>query len=294
MPMQKVYYFPRLLIFFVTTTLLMNCSTRPANDPDEEAWIQLFNGQNLDHWAIKIRGQALGVNYKNTFLVEDSLLRVRYHEYDSFQDDFGHLFHDQEFSHYKLRVTYRFVDDQVTGGPGWAFRNNGLMLHAQSAESMGLNQDFPISLEMQLLGGDGTTPRATANLCTPGTNVEIADTLFTPHCINSSSETFHGDQWVTVEALVLGDSIIQHLVNGQPVITYTKPVIGGGNVSGLIPEKAALDGPLLKGHIAIQAESHPTDFKKIEVLDLCGCMDKKARNYKSYYIKPDNERCQYK
>lgn len=288
-----MYYFPRLLLIVITTTLLMNCSTRPATNPDEEEWIQLFNGQNLDHWSIKIRGQQLGKNYKNTFLVEDSLLKVRYNEYDSFQNEFGHLFHDREFSHYRLRVTYRFVGDQVAGGPGWAFRNNGLMLHAQSAESMGLDQDFPLSLEMQLLGGNGTTPRATANLCTPGTHVNMADTLFTPHCISSSSETFHGDQWVEVEALVLGDSILQHIVGGQPVLTYTRPVIGGGNVSGLTPEKTTLNGPVSKGHIAIQAESHPTDFKKIEVLNLCGCMDKKATNYKSYYLKADNEQCRY-
>ena len=288
-----MYYLFRALIFLIVVIPLTNCSPRPAANPDKEEWIQLFNGQNLDHWFIKIRGQELGVNYKNTFFVEDSLLKVRYHEYDSFRNEFGHLFHDKEFSHYRLRVTYRFVENQVTGGPGWAFRNNGVMLHSQSAESMGLNQDFPISLEMQLLGGNGTADRSTANLCTPGTNVRFADTLFTPHCINSSSETFHGDQWVEAEALVLGDSVLQHIIAGKTVLSYTKPEIGGGNVSGLKPEKATLDGPLSKGHIAIQAESHPTDFKKIEILNLCGCMDKKATNYKSYYVKADNSQCLY-
>ena len=288
-----MHYFSRLSFFFLGVCLLTNCSTRPATNPDKEEWVQLFNGRDLDDWSIKIRGQALDVNYKNTFLVEDSLLKVRYNEYDSFQSEFGHLFHDKEFSHYRLKVTYRFVGEQVPGGPGWAFRNNGLMLHSQSAQSMGLNQDFPISLEMQLLGGNGTTPRSTANLCTPGTNVMLADTLFTPHCINSNSSTFHGDQWVEVEALVLGDSLLQHIVDGQPVLTYTRPVVGGGNVSSLTPEQAALSGPLAKGHIAIQAESHPTDFKKIEILNLCGCMDKKATNYKSYYLIPDNRLCRY-
>lgn len=288
-----MHYFPKLIVFIILGTLMLNCSTSPDTNPDEEEWVQLFNGRDLNRWSIKIRGQALGVNYKNTFSVADSLLKVRYNEYDSFRNEFGHLFYEKEYSHYRLKATYRFVGDQVPAGPGWAFRNNGFMLHSQSAESMGLEQDFPISLEMQLLGGNGTDARSTANLCTPGTNVMFADTLFTPHCIGSTSETFHGDQWVEVEALVLGDSIIQHIVGGRPVLTYNRPVIGGGNVSGLIPEKAALSGPLTKGHIAIQAESHPIDFKKIEILDLCGCMDKKATNYKSYYLKPDNSRCLY-
>ena len=273
--------------------LLISCSTRQNANPDKEEWIQLFNGGDIDEWSIKFRGHELGVNYKNTFKIEDSLLKVRYHEYDSFRGEFGHLFYNQEFSHYRLKTTYRFVEDQVPGGPGWAIRNNGLMLHSQSPESMGLDQDFPISLEMQLLGGNGADPRSTANLCTPGTNVMFADTLFTPHCINSSSGTFHGDQWVEVEVLVLGDSVLQHIVDGQPVLTYTKPVVGGGNVSGLTPEKTTLTGPLTKGYIAIQAETAPIDFKKIEVLNLCGCMDKKASNYKSYYLKPDNTQCQY-
>ena len=284
----------QIIILFLSCVLFLNCSGPQNANPHDEEWIQLFNGQDIDKWSVKFNGYELGVNHKNTFKVEDSLLKVRYHEYDSFVNgEFGHLFYNQEFSYYRLKATYRFVEDQVPGGPGWAFRNNGFMLHSQSPESMGLNQDFPISLEMQLLGGNGDTSRPTANLCTPGTNVHFADTLFTPHCISSTSETFHGDQWVEVEVLVLGDSILQHIVGGQPVLTYTKPVIGGGNVSGLIPEKASLSGPLGKGYIAIQAETHPIDFKKIEVLNLCGCTDEKAKNHKSYYVKSDNTQCIY-
>ena len=36
---------------------------------------------------------------------------------------------------------------------------------------MGLNQDFPISLEVQLLGGSPAPDRTTANVCTPGTEI---------------------------------------------------------------------------------------------------------------------------
>jgi hypothetical protein len=117
--------------------------------------------------------------------------------------------------------------------------------------------------------------------------------LFTPHCVNSTSKTYHGDQWVRVEVLVLGDSLIRHIVDGETVIEYTQPQIGGGNVSGYEGSEMH-DGTLLtSGYIALQAESHPTQFRKIELLNLEGCTDLKARNYKSYFVKTNNSLCRY-
>jgi hypothetical protein len=118
--------------------------------------------------------------------------------------------------------------------------------------------------------------------------------LFTPHCINSKSETYHGDQWVKAEVLVLGDSVVVHYTNGNEVLSYQKPQVGGGAVSGqeIIFGK---DGDLLKGGtISLQSESHPVEFKKIEILNLEGCMDPKAINYKSYYVHSKPEDCRYK
>ena len=87
-----------------------------------------------------------------------------------------------------IAAEYRFVGEQVQGGPAWAMRNNGLMLHAPDPKTMLKDQDFPISIEVQLLGGLGDgKPRTTANLCTPGTNVVMSGKLVTAHCINSTS-----------------------------------------------------------------------------------------------------------
>jgi hypothetical protein len=138
-------------------------SEKSAQTETEENWIQLWNGKDLNDWQIKFRGYELGYNLNNTFRVEDGLLRVRYDDWEGWDNQFGHIFYNGEFSHYRLRVEYRFVDEQVKGGPGWAFRNNGLMLHGQSAESMELDQDFPVSIEVQLLGGNGTDERSTMN-----------------------------------------------------------------------------------------------------------------------------------
>ncbi len=280
-----------LLVSLLLFSISLNSISQDTAGKEE--WVQLFNGENLDGWDLKIRGSELNENYKNTFGVKDGLLSVNYDEYSGFQEEFGHIFYNTPYSYYRILVEYRFIGDQVPNGPGWAYRNNGIMLHSQSAKSMGLDQDFPYSIEVQLLGGNGKDKRTNANLCTPGTNVVMDGKLFTPHCVNSNSKTYHGDQWVTVEVLVLGDSLIQHIINGETVIEYTKPQIGGGNVSGYEGNEMH-DGTLLtSGYIALQAESHPTQFRKVELLNLEGCTDPKARNYKSYYVKTKNSLCRY-
>jgi hypothetical protein len=266
-------------------------------NPDQEAWIPLFNGRDLKDWTPKFAHHDLGENYNDTFRVEDGLLKVRYDKWTGFNAEFGHLFYKEPFSYYRLRAEYRFVGEQVAGaGPklAWALRNNGLMLHCQDPKTILKDQDFPISIEAQLLGGlsDGK-PRSTMNLCTPGTNVVMNGKLHTPHCTNSTSKTYDGDVWVAVEAVVHGDELIRHMVEGQNVLEYSKPQIGGGAVSPVDPA-VKIDGtPLSRGYISIQAESAPADFRKIELLNLEGCTDKKAKNYKSYIVKSNPSMCQF-
>jgi hypothetical protein len=261
--------------------------------PDQKEWIQLFNGKDLKDWAVKIAGYDLNDNFGNTFRVENGLLKVAYDKYDQYNNRFGHIFYRRKFSHYIVAAEYRFVGEQVAGGPSWALRNSGIMIHCQAPETMRKDQDFPISIEVQLLGGSGSGERSTANLCTPGTNVVMDGKLVTQHCINSASKTFHGDQWVRVEAEVHGDGVITHRVNGETVLTYEKAQIGGGAVNRY-DERVKQDGMLLKeGYISLQSESHPIEFRKVELLNLSGCMDRKARNYKAYYTDADNSECKY-
>ncbi len=232
------------------------CGCQEAQKTDAgPKWVKLFNGKDLTGWTPKFKGCDLGVNYKDTFRVEDGVLKVCYDKYDQFDSRFGHIFYEHSFSHYRIKVEYRFVGEQVASGPGWAFRNNGIMLHCQDPKTMTKDQDFPNSIEVQLLGGDGKNKRPTCNLCTPGTHVVIDGKLEKTHCINSSSETFHGDQWVTAEVEVRGGDIIRHFVNGKQVMEYEKPQLDSGQI-------------LTSGWISLQAESHPTEFRRIEILPL--------------------------
>lgn len=267
----------------------------PAQGPVQAEpgdWIQLFNGRDLSGWVPKFTKYELGENPYNTVRVEDGLLRIRYDDWPTFDGEFGHIFYvERPFSYYVLAAEYRFVDEQVAGGPDWAVRNNGLMLHSPHPKTMLRDQDFPISIEVQLLGGYGKGPRSTANLCTPGSHVVMKGRLEKAHCINSSSATYEGDQWVRVEVEVHGDELVRHWVDGRPVLEYTRPQMGGGAVAPVDPAVKVDGMPMASGYISIQAETAPTDFRKIELLDLEGCMDPDSPNYRSYYVKPKPGAC---
>jgi hypothetical protein len=284
-----------VLLLAGSAVLLSQSTPAPAAMPKAAPadWQQLFNGKDLSGWTPKFAKHDLGENFNDTFRVEEGMLKVRYDKWEGFNSEFGHLFYRDPFSYYVIAAEYRFVGEQVKGaGPSlaWAIRNNGLMLHSPDPKTMLKDQDFPISIEVQLLGGFGK-PRTTANLCTPGTNVVLDGKLDTRHCINSKSKTFEGDQWVRVEVLVHGDELMRHMVEGEPVLEYTRPQIGGGNVSPVDP-KIKVDGTALtSGYISIQAETAPIDFRKIEVLNLEGCMDKKSKSYKAYYVKDNPKAC---
>ena len=242
---------------------------KASDDAKKEQWVSLFNGKDLEGWTPKIKGCDFGDNFNDTFRVENGVMKVSYDKYSKFDNRFGHLFYKTPLSKYRLRVEYRFVGDQCPGGPSWAFRNSGVMIHCQKPESMRKDQEFPVSVEVQYLGGDGKKPRSTGNVCTPGTNIVMGGKLITQHCTDSSSKTFHGDQWVTIEVESHGDGVIKHFVNGELVLEYEKPQLDPADADGrkLIEERKGeklLDG----GYISLQAESHPIEFRKVEIMML--------------------------
>lgn len=279
--MKFMIHKQRYTIFFALIILIaaaVSCTTGNSQDQSGENWVELFNGENLDGWDLKLTGYELNENAYNTFRVEDGLMKVRYDEYDEFTGQFGHIFYEEPFSHYRLQVEYRFVGEQGPNGPAWALRNNGIMFHAQSAESMELDQDFPASVEYQLLGGNGEEERSNGNICTPGTHVVVDGELITDHCISSGGPTNHGEDWVTAELEVHGSQMARHIINGETVMEYSDPQLDSGQlVSG--------------GYFALQAESHPTDIRSVKILNLKGCMNEDDPNYKDYFVEHDKYAC---
>lgn len=234
-------------------------------------WVQLFDGATLDGWTPKIRGYAYGENFADTFRVEDGAITVSYDGYEDFGGRFGHLFYASPFSRYRLRLEYRIYGDAIPGTPDWAFRNSGVMYHALPPDTMPLEQEFPVSLEMQFLRGRGDgEPRPTGNLCTPNTNTVYRGKFDETHCIQSSSPTFDSDEWVTAELLVLGDERVVHMINGEEVLRFEKPTYGGPGQSVHNLDPALVGEPVTGGYIAVQAEGHPVQFRNIELVDLEG------------------------
>src|SRR5262245_44890899 len=184
----------------------------------EEKWEPLFDGKTLDGWTPKITGYEVGDNHADTFRVRDGCITVNYDKYTKFDGKFGHLFYKDKFSDYKLRLEYRFLGDQCPGGPGWATRNCGIMVHGQDPKTMRKDQEFPVSLEMQLLGGLGKGNRTTGNMCSPGTNIIYDGKLYTTHCLSSKSKTYDGDGWVKAEIEVHGSGKVKHLIDGAVVM----------------------------------------------------------------------------
>lgn len=237
--------------------------------PKKEKWIQLFNGKNLKSWTVKIHHHEVGDNFGNTFRAEDGMIKVRYDQYDQFNERYGHLYFNKPYSHYKLRLQYRFTGVWRKDAPDYTEKNSGVMFHSQDPNTMPKEQDWPISVEMQFLGilADGK-PRPTGNMCSPGTDVVFQGKIDPRHCINSTSKTFENEQWITAELIVRGDSLVTHMINGETVLEYTQPQIGGGVANRYNPT-LKIDGKLLKsGFIALQSEGQEIDFRHIELLDL--------------------------
>ncbi len=282
-----------MLAFIAPAVLALASFTAAPKD----TWKQLFDGKTLKGWSPKIVGHAFGDNFANTFRVVDKVVQVNYDGYDGkFDGRFGHLFYKSPFKSYVFRCEYRFTGSQLPDAPGWALRNSGIMILCQNPKTIGKDQDFPVSIEVQLLGGNGKDERHTGNVCTPGTNIVHSNQLWTQHCTDSTSPTFHGDVWVKAEvevqqitgtrrrgtfaranlepgqkpySLSVPYLHIVHRINGEKVIEYDAPQLDPNDADAK-PLIAAAKGELMlnRGWISLQSESHPCEFRKIEIKEL--------------------------
>lgn len=257
------------LSLLLSFAFLGACSTpqSPSNETTNE-WISIFNGEDLTGWTPKLHHHELGDNYANTFRVVDGSILVSYDEYSTFNQRYGHLFYEKPFSSYHLKFAYRFTDQWMQDAPSYTYRNSGIMFHSQDPATILKEQDWPISVEYQMLADEGKGPRPTGNMCSPGTDVIYNDEVDPRHCINSSSKTYPWDQWVRGELIVYGDSLVMHVVEGDTVLTYTNPQIGGGVANGYDPAIKVDGKALTAGYIGLQAEGQGVEFKDLFIREL--------------------------
>jgi hypothetical protein len=255
----------RSLLALLFAAAIAAHAAAPWQSVPASRWQTLFNGRNLDGWVVKLAGHEVGDNYGDTFRVENGVIRVMYDKYpDGFGARFGHLFWKEKLSHYVLSLEYRFFGEQVKGGPSYAKLNSGVMVHSQAPETIRKDQDWPISVEAQFLAGG----RTTMNVCTPGTEIHRNGQMVKAHCTNSKSKIYPDDAWVKVEVEVVGGERVRHWIDGEVVLEYEKPMMGGGVANGYDPA-VRQDGKILtEGYIGLQAESQPVEFRNIRLLDL--------------------------
>ena len=242
----------------------------PFSFAEEGKFISLFNGKDLSGWTPKIAGHPCGENTFDTFRVEDGILKCEYDKYEKFNKQFGHLYTNKAYSHYILRMEYKFIGKMMADAPSYVNLNSGIMVHSQSPQSMDLNQGFPVSMEFQFLADEGKGKRPTGNVCTPGTNLVMDDQVVTKHIVQSSSPTIPADQWVKIEIEVRGHDEIIHRVNGKEVLRYQKPQLDpkGRVVSAKALIKKGAPLALSTGYIALQAEGQPVWFRNIKIKEL--------------------------
>jgi hypothetical protein len=254
-------------LFFVFVVLLFVSCTAPKNTGQQSGtWTTLFNGQNLEGWVVKIAGYPQGENFGNTFRVQDGILSTRYDQYGQFNNRFGALYFNKPFTNYRLKVEYRFVGELTPGAPAWGLRDGGIQYHGQAPAAVALDQQFPVCLEYNLHGGNGKDERPVGEICTPGTKVEIGGSLSASFCTPATvKRTFHGDQWVTAE-IEVRDGVIKHFVNGEEILQYANPRYDTAHAVGKTLIKNG-DARISSGYISLQSNSHPMDFRKIEILE---------------------------
>ena len=242
------------------------CATAAA--PPGEEWHSLFNGKDLSGWTPKINTHPLGENYANTFRVEDGVIKVSYDGYEKFDMQFGHLYTNQPYSRYILRLEYKFTGSALADAPSWAKLNSGVMVHSQSPLGMRLDQGFPVSMEFQFLAAGATAGTQTGNAVSPGTNLERGGKLVTDHIIDSTSKLFPLDTWVQAEIEVRGNDEIVQRIDGVEVMRYQRPQLDPTDKDALALLAAGAPLQLSFGHIALQAESQPVWFRNIRIKSL--------------------------
>ena len=245
----------------VAVAALVAACGGPASGPAEPAWTPIFDGETLDGWTAKIAGYPLGENFGDTYRVEDGAIAARFDAYgDDYADRYGNLIYETPYRHYRLRLEYRFTGEQVPGGEDWAYRNSGVLYHMQPPETIALDAGFPVSLEAQFLA-EGAHAPTTGNMCSIETSVAVDGARRHEHCLGGDVAARPMGEWVRFELEAAPGGVFRHHIDGELAFAFTDPLYDEAHPWA---DGMAVTG----GHFALQAESHPVEFRNIEILVL--------------------------
>jgi hypothetical protein len=255
-------------VFFILLSLsFIGCGN--LNKTNSKEWKTIFNGENLDGWVVKLNHHKLGDNYENTFRVVDGEIQVNYEGYTEFGDRYGHLFYHKPFSAYHLKFEYCFTKQWMDEASVHAYRNSGIMFHSQDPKNILKDQKWPIAVEFQFLAEETEgKPRSTGNSCSPGTHIHKDGKLLKKHVTQSSSKTYKWNQWVKGELIVDKYSNITHIIEGDTVLQYSKPIMGGRAIIGVDPAMQVEGKVITNGFIGLQAEGQGVKFRSIKIKEL--------------------------
>ena len=256
----------RLLLLLLPVLFLSFHFKKEVKNAPAPKWVSLFNGKNLNGWIPKIAGYKAGENFGNTFRVENGILSTRYNAYDSFNNRFGALYFNKKFTNYRLKVEYRFTGALTPGAPSWGLRDGGVQYHCQSPSSVAINQSFPVCLEYNLHGGNGKDERPNGQICCSGMYVDINGKRNASYCTPPDvKKTMVGDDWVTAE-IEVRNGTITHYLNGEQIIQFQNPRFDSAHAIG---KTFIVNGnnQVKDGYISLQSNSHPMDFRKVEILE---------------------------
>ena len=253
----------RSLIAVAASLVLVSCAS--VSTGSEPRFHKIFDGKTLNGWEIKVTHHPLGANPHGMWTAKDGVMKINFDGFEQFKGEYAHVFYKKPLKNYILRLDYRFAGKQAPGGPGWATRNSGVMLFAQPPETMTLDQNYPISLENQLLGGLGKGPRTTLSVCMVEITVKVDGKPLTAHCnpnAGATSQTFDGDQWVKLRVEVV-NGVVKSYVNDQLGNTFTEPTVDKPH-----PWLKSQDATAQPSYFALQGESDQVEFRNIELAEL--------------------------
>jgi hypothetical protein len=242
-----------------------------AAPTDDEGWIPLFNGKNLDGWYSFQPTTGRNNDLRKFFKVTDGMIHVLDLSEDphEWKGAVGYLATNQEYSDVRIHLEYKWGAKRFARSVEGK-RNSGLMYLVVGPDKM-----FPRSLECQieetdvgdlwLVDGvsittwllDPYSSMYSDDPSPPGSKRVIGGLQIPASRVLKSGDFEDRTGWNTVEVILEGDRST-HIINGRTVNR-------AWDIRQPDPQDPTRMIPLKSGHIALEAEGSEIWFRNIKI-----------------------------